>query len=69
MLLDFNGRPAPQNLVKFKAICDSAAFDVPLTAIVLRDGKHKTIEGLVFPSPPPVVVAVPAPARADPCVK
>jgi beta-lactamase regulating signal transducer with metallopeptidase domain len=49
VLLEFNGKPVPNDVAKFVRMLREVKADTPVDAMVLRKGKRRTIKGLSLP--------------------
>jgi hypothetical protein len=49
ILLEFNGKPVPNNPQEFRAMVNEIKANTPVDAVVLRKGKRETIKGIQLP--------------------
>lgn len=49
ILLEFNGKPVPNNPEEFRSMVQEIKADTPVDAVILRKGKRETIKGIKLP--------------------
>jgi beta-lactamase regulating signal transducer with metallopeptidase domain len=63
ILLEFNGKPVPNDIQKLRQMVDEVKADSKVDAVVLRKGKKETITGITLPEAKPATPPLPPGAR------
>ena len=54
ILVEFGGKPVPNNPIEFARMVEEAKANTPMDAVVIRKGKREEIKGISLPEPRPI---------------